>query len=163
MQSLPSPMPLTSAQPRNFWLSLNSLHSPNGSLLLRQRLYQLLPHHPGKFSEKNSAEIRLPGLKFSILPLATRTTRWITCLRCLTSGVPDKALLKQAILVTTLTAQYLTVQNPCYYSEMARSTMIFSDILSVRPPEEHDSTRGCSTLLLGTLLLTIRVPAILDF
>ena len=41
--------------------------------------------------------------------------------------------------------------------------MIFSDILSVRPPEEHDSTRGCSTLLLGTLLLTIRVPAILDF
>ena len=74
----------------------------------------------------------------------------------------DKALLKQAILLTTLSAQYLASQNSYYPSERA-SLNGFKQF----PLHHHGAisrrTQFTLLLLLGNFLLTVRVPAILSF
>jgi hypothetical protein len=143
VQSHSSPLPSASIQHRKFRLS-----SPNVST----NLVHIIRENPTKKLRGNSVTQPSP---YSLSPSRQQDglRAFDALLKFLSSGVPDKALLKQAILVTTLSARYLTVQNPSYHSEKARSSWFKAiSIISVPSPDEHNSLLRLFHASLGDFL-----------
>ena len=115
VQNLSLGLPPTFVQPRKFRLSAHSLLSSNGSPFAST---MSLPTSPSSSSRgiqrkkvrRNSVTQPSP---YSLSPPGQQdgTRAFDALLNFLPSNVPDKALLKHAILVTTLSAQYLTMPD----------------------------------------------------
>ena len=113
VQSLCSPLPPTTVQPRKFRLSSHSLFSPKGSPFASTTSLPTSPTSSGIVQRKiRRSSVAQPSPYSLSPPIQQDELRaFDALLNFLPSGVPDKALLKQAILVTTLSAQYLAVPD----------------------------------------------------
>ncbi|KIM46693.1 hypothetical protein M413DRAFT_23062 [Hebeloma cylindrosporum] len=113
VQSLSSPLLV---QPRKFRLSSHSLLPPNGSTFSSNSTTSLptSPSSSGKIQRKKLRRISVTQPSpYSLSPPRQENglRAFDALLNFLPSGVPDKDLLKHAILVTTLSAQYLALPD----------------------------------------------------
>jgi hypothetical protein len=141
VQSHSSPLPSTSVQPASSG-SLHTLCSLQMALSFDNVSTNLVHIIRENSTGKTPQKFDYPA--FSIFPLATKTTRWITCLRCLTQ-FPSQRCSRQGFTQTSDSCHHsqCAASHPVessYHSEKARSLWFKAiSIISMPSPDEHDS------------------------